>query len=229
MKKGDNGPRDVGGKALIVGGMFAAAWGVAVGSTGGVVAGAALLVGGIILITGGGARGDSGGGVGQGSGSGDSGGGLGTGCFGAGTSIVLSSGSRAIERVEIGNIVVSRHEHKEVLKEQRVTQTRAHYVLSTLLISFTNGEELVTTRQQRFCIKGEGFVPASKLRPGSTIKCAEGEVTIKRVERRNGETEIYNLQVDEYQTYFVGRNSVWVHALKINEPDDDDDFDPDGP
>jgi ATP-dependent 26S proteasome regulatory subunit len=125
--------------------------------------------------------------------------------------------------VEIGNIVVSRHENKEVLKEQRVSQTQAHYVLSTLLISFTNGEELVTTKQQRFCIKGEGFVPASKLRPGSIIKCAEGEVTIKRVERRNGETKIYNLQVDEYQTYFVGRNSVWVHALKINKPDDEDD------
>jgi pretoxin HINT domain-containing protein len=213
--------------------MLAAAAGVALGSTGLVVLGAVLLAGGIILITGGRAQGDSGGGVGEGSGSsgdsgGDSGGGLGTGgCFGAGTSVVLSSGSRAIERVEIGNIVVSRHENKEVLKEQRVSQTQAHYVLSTLLISFTNGEELVTTRQQRFCIKGEGFVPASKLRPGSIIKCAEGEVTIKRVERRNGETEIYNLQVDEYQTYFVGRNSVWVHALKINEPpDDDDDFDP---
>jgi Pretoxin HINT domain len=239
MKKNGGGGgtnwADAGGKAAIVIGMGAAAGGAAVASlgmvgigTGALAVGAVLIIGGIIaVVAGGGASGSSGGGIGSpvsaGAGGGSDTGGAGgtpgeTGCFAAGTFVTLGDGSRkAIEMVNVGDLVLSQREDGGALGVQRVAHIWEHTVQRTLLLNFRNGEQLETTKEHRFHVDGGGFVAAGKLRPGAALNTPAGNMVLRGAKERNATTQVYNLEVEKFHTYFVGDNLVWVHNKKDTE------------
>ena len=236
MKKNGGGGTnwaDAGGKAAIVVGMGAAAGGAAAASlgavgigTGALVVGSVLIIGGIIaVVAGGGARGSSGGGIGSpvgagAGGSSDTGGGppSETGCFAAGTFVTLGDGSRkAIESVNVGDLVLSQREDGGALGAQRVAHIWEHTVQRTLFLNFRNGEQLETTKEHRFHVDGGGFVAAGRLRPGAALNTPVNNVVLRGAKERNATTQVYNLEVENFHTYFVGDNLVWVHNKKDTE------------
>jgi|GEM_PF-3449929 pretoxin HINT domain-containing protein len=227
MKK-DDGGTDFGkvGVGLTVGaGMGMAALGVAYEVTPVLVVGAIVLGVGIGFAAAGiGARGSSGGassGSNTGSSS-DSAGGIPSGCFVAGTLVTLGNGSRkAIETVDVGDLVLSQREDGGALGAQRVSHIWEHTVQRTFLLNFSNGEQLETTKEHRFHVDGGGFVPAGRLRPGAALNTPVNNLVLRGAEERNATTQVYNLEVENFHTYFVGDNLVWVHNKKDTEGEGD--------
>ena len=71
----------------------------------------------------------------------------------------------------------------------------------------TEGDEIRSTQGHRWWVSGKGWVMAADLEPGMNLHTASGTVRIKAV-REDGEKPTFNLVVDEYHTYFVGKDRV---------------------
>ncbi len=84
-----------------------------------------------------------------------------------------------------------------------------------------NGEEIVTTYDHPFYVKGKGFVNAEQLWIGAELVDNNGNtLLVEKIYREELDNEIvtvYNFQVDEYHTYFVGDTSVLVHNADYNQ------------
>jgi hypothetical protein len=193
-------------------------------------AGAAVIVGVAAITIG--ERGSSGGGIGPpvGAGASDgsdsssdsSGGPPSVPCFAAGTLVTLGDGSRkAIETVELGDLVLSQREDGGALGAQRVSRIWEHTVQRTLLLNFSNGEQLETTKEHRFHVDGGGFVSAGRLRPGAAFNTPVNNLVLRGAKERNATTQVYNLEVENFHTYFVGDNLLWVHNKKDKEGEGD--------
>jgi Pretoxin HINT domain len=161
--------------------------------------------------------------AGQQAGSGSSGDGNGGdgngGCFAEGTPVLLADGARkAIEQVEAGDCVLSRHEGTGEIAEQPVMRKWIHQRKPTLTLRLSDGSAIETTRVHPFFVKGKGFVAAGALQPGLCLMThAETPLAIVSIDRHAQASDVYNLAVANFHTYFVGDGAVWVHN-KENEP-----------
>ena len=139
-----------------------------------------------------------------------------------GTLVTLGDGSRkAIETVDVGDLVLSQREDGGALGAQRVSRIWEHTVRRTLLLNFSNGEQLETTKEHRFHVNGGGFVPAGRLRPGAAFNTPVNNLVLRGTKERNTTAQVYNLEVENFHTYFVGDNLVWVHNKKDTEGEGD--------
>ena len=207
----------IGGGVIIAAGVIAATIGAGRGSSG---AGSETGSAGGETGSAGGETGSAGsetgsaGGEGAGSETGSAGG-EGAPCFAAGTLVTLGDGSRkAIETVHVGDLVLSQREDGGALRAQRVSHIWEHTVQRTLLLNFSNGEQLETTKEHRICVEGGGFVSAGRLRPGAALNTPANNVVLRDAKERSATTQVYNLEVENFHTYFVGDNLVWVHNKK---------------
>ena len=79
---------------------------------------------------------------------------------------------------------------------------------------FFNGEELVTTTNHPFYVPKLGWTSAIKLRAGDILVLSNGEyVVVEAVQHEILESpvKVYNFEVEDFHTYFVGESSVLVH------------------
>ena len=89
-----------------------------------------------------------------------------------------------------------------------------------------NGEEVVTTDNHPFYVQGRGFIEAGRLLVGDKLVSVNGEnlfVEEHNIELTEEPVEVYNFNVDDAHTYFVGENAVWVHnaECKPRQPKSD--------
>ena len=82
---------------------------------------------------------------------------------------------------------------------------------ATLVLTFSNGETVETTREHPFYVVGRGFVAAGELGIGTSIVTRAGP-TVQVASSVAGEAQtVYNFEVADYHTYFVGQSALWVH------------------
>ena len=62
---------------------------------------------------------------------------------------------------------------------------------------------------------------AGKLRPGVAFNTPVNNLVLRAAKERNATTQVYNLEVENFHTYFVGDNLVWVHNKKDTEGEGD--------
>jgi hypothetical protein len=77
-----------------------------------------------------------------------------------------------------------------------------------------NGEEIVTTVDHPFYVQGRGFINAGNLLIGDKLVSVNGEDLVIEeffIEETAEPVDVYNFQVEDYHTYFVGDCAVWVH------------------
>ena len=134
-------------------------------------------------------------------------------CFTAGTPVVMADGhTKAIEKVRIGDLVLSRDAVTGRTQAKKVVQLFQHQTKQTLLLHFRGGATIETTPTHPFYVQGKGFVPAGQLAVGTSIVTRAGpNVILERVERRSKEITVYNFEVQDFHTYFVGEDALWVH------------------
>jgi hypothetical protein len=88
------------------------------------------------------------------------------------------------------------------------TYVRAN--VPTLNLRFGN-EVISTTSEHPFYVEGKGFVKAGELGEGNSIVTRAGpRLKLDKVVAQNAAT-VYNLNVEDFHTYFVGTSGLWVH------------------
>ena len=134
-------------------------------------------------------------------------------CFVEGTLVTTADGFKPIEEIEVGDEVLSEDETTGEVSIKKVTQT---YVNETdeLVHIRVNGETISATPSHPFYVYKFGWTLAGSLKAGDVLVLSNGElVTVEWVQHELLESpiKVYNFEVEDYHTYFVGENGVFVH------------------
>ena len=101
----------------------------------------------------------------------------------------------------------------KVLLQKTVLETYIREV-TTLVHLTVNGEEIVTTVDHPFYVKNQGFIKAGELIVGDELLDVNGNVLLVEnfdVELTDEPTKVYNFLVEDFHTYYVGKNGILVH------------------
>ena len=154
-------------------------------------------------------------------------------CFVAGTLVWTAEGSKPIEAILAGDLVVSADEnrHQTVLKPVTRLFKRTAPQILRLSLENANGtvETLGTTPEHPFHVPSRGFVGAKHLYPGDLVTSGArvaqkplllasskengpaGFLKVKALSIGDRASTVYNFEVAETHTYFVGQERAWVH------------------
>lgn len=152
------------------------------------------------------------------------------GCFVAGTSVMTEAGPRPIETIAVGTTVLTRDQLGGELEWRPVLRTFVHDVhapLVRLTVATAEGVEdtLVATANHPLQSDERGWVAAGELVPGRDhLLDADGErLAVLDGETLSSNERVYNFEVEEAHTYYVGRLRVWAHndCTKLQPPSAD--------
>ena len=145
----------------------------------------------------------------------------GSACFIAGTLIKTDDGSVPIEQIAVGDLVWAWDEGTGNTELKPVVETYINEA-DELIHLFVNGEEIITTSEHPFYSPAKGWTVASRLCVGDILVLATREyVLVEQIyhEFLETPTTVYNFQVDDNHTYFVGCAGILVHnACRPSSP-----------
>jgi A nuclease of the HNH/ENDO VII superfamily with conserved WHH/Pretoxin HINT domain len=82
-----------------------------------------------------------------------------------------------------------------------------------------DGEVISTTEEHPFWVPDRGWVEAEDLAVGSWLQLSDGTVVdVDKIEKREGEFEVYNFKVEDFHTYFVSDLGLLVHNAEYSGP-----------
>jgi hypothetical protein len=130
-------------------------------------------------------------------------------CFGAGTPVRTADGSRPIESIQVGDLVLSQDEATGSLAYRPVVAVH-HNPPSTTFDVTIGGETVVSSEFHRFWVAGRGWVMALDLRVGDSIRALGRTAEVEAIEE--GQVQpVYNLDVADHRSFFVGKLGALVH------------------
>ena len=142
-------------------------------------------------------------------------------CFAAGTLIATANGLIPIEDIQPGNFVWATNPETGETELKPVVQLFRNETDEWVHVT-VNGEEIVCTSEHPFYSPVKGWTAACQLRAGDILVLVNGEyVVVEQVQHEileNPETT-YNFEVDDFHTYYVGKESVLVHNLCVKQVD----------
>jgi len=140
----------------------------------------------------------------------------------AGTPVLLSDGTtKPIEKIEVGDEVYARpHDNPtgELIKGKVVrTFVNRKDVWSLAMGNPASGKTLTVrgTAEHPFYVQNQGWTPLGELREGDQLTSSTGEtMNVLSKEHHSEPVEVYNFEVEDAHTYYVGESqeqSVLVH------------------
>ncbi|MFZ6654028.1 polymorphic toxin-type HINT domain-containing protein [Undibacterium sp. TJN19] len=140
-------------------------------------------------------------------------------CFDEGTFVWTKHGLVEIQFLEPGLEVLSRDEKTGEIAYRKILKFFEHFDkrICDLVIQNQNEEVefIYATEEHPFWVEGIGWATVSALQLGQRLKLATGAsatiIDLKKTERK---TTVYNLEVEEFHTYFVGLFGALVHNAK---------------
>ena len=144
-------------------------------------------------------------------------------CFVAGTLVESERGLLPIEEIEVGDLVWSRSDEtgEEGWKPvSRTFITQRQVVLDLDLIEADGDrQELLVTPEHPFW-KEIGWAPVGTLLVGDSVWARDGWATVASLTHSEQMETVYNLEVADFNTYFVGRGGVWAHNQCWRTPEE---------
>lgn len=137
-------------------------------------------------------------------------------CFVAGTPVWTQAGPVAIENIKIGDLVLSQNPHTGELNYLPVLDTTVTPQSSTIRF-VVNEETLTTTRGHRLWVANKGWRMAKTIEAGNPLVVVGGLAEVQSATPAE-KADVYNLEVGEFHTYFVGKNRVLVHDNTCPQP-----------
>ncbi|MDI7191618.1 polymorphic toxin-type HINT domain-containing protein, partial [Leptospira santarosai] len=128
-------------------------------------------------------------------------------CFVSGTLVLTGTGLKAIDRVEVGDEVLSFNPETKDQSLKSVVRLFRNENTELLKIKFGEGEEVRTTAGHRFFTENRGFVLACELSTKDILLDKAGErISIHSIvkETHKEKIPVFNFEVEEYHTYYVG-------------------------
>ena len=134
----------------------------------------------------------------------------GGGCFVAGTLVHTPSGPVAIEHITKGQRVLAFNSDCDIVTAN-VLETHEHDNHDLLKLQFW-GEELMTTPNHWFYIDDlNAFQYAGKLNIDQPLRDMNGGIRPVEYIGHAGKGKVYNLTVNQYHTFLVGKHGIFVH------------------
>ncbi|MET7455137.1 ricin-type beta-trefoil lectin domain protein [Streptomyces sp. NPDC005574] len=137
--------------------------------------------------------------------------------FPGGTEVVLADGSRkAIREVRYGDLLLATDPATGRTLGEPVTRTFSHLTEDLLVVTLDDGGRLTSTPGHRFYVTGRGWILASELRDGDSLRTTDGTLrTVAAVRDRNvsARRTVYDLTVSGLHTFYAvaGSTPVLVH------------------
>lgn len=134
----------------------------------------------------------------------------GGGCFVSGTKVLMADGTlKNIEDIKIGEYVLTRSSQTDSkLVKAKVLKI---YVADEGGYLIINGDLKVTANHIMWV--NNTWKEAGSIQVGDTLVNNQGkQVVVSSVEWQRGKVSVYNLEIENYHTYFA--NGVWVHNDK---------------
>jgi hypothetical protein len=148
-------------------------------------------------------------------------------CFATGTLVHTKGGLKPIEEVRVGDLVLSypddhrtpdrfRSEDEYTYKKvTRVFVTDDQPLHRLIVSNLASGdrETLYVTGNHPFYCNGTGWTPVSKMRRAGDVleNFRFGNLIVYRNYPDAGSGKVYNFEVEDFHTYYVGKEGVWVH------------------
>ncbi len=134
-------------------------------------------------------------------------------CFTEDTLVYASQGYCPINEICRGDYIYSKQEGmaEAALKEvKEIFCTGAHTIYHLWL---GGREEIKTTAYHPVYIEAQGWVPAINLQEGDIAETMDGLVQITKIVKVRHEepVPVYDLQVKDWESYFVGKAQLYVH------------------
>ncbi len=136
-------------------------------------------------------------------------------CFGAGTPVRTIDGTKLIEEVQRGDLVLAQDTTSGALSYQPVLAAFHNPPSATLRVKLDD-EVIVATGIHRFWKAGKGWVMARDLKAGDPVRLLGGVAAVRSVEA-NPTQPVFNLEVAEGRSFFVGRLGALVHDNTLVE------------
>jgi Pretoxin HINT domain len=148
-------------------------------------------------------------------------------CFAAGTLVRTKEGLKNIEKIEIGEWVLSypgdqtrpgrpRQEHEHTYREVKKLFAYEDELISHITVfDLAAGikEIIKVSGSHPIYEKDSGWQPASQAKFGNAFEnAAFGNLLVTRVKHEVERAWVYNIEVDEFQTYYAGSLGVWVRC-----------------
>ncbi|MDZ8070038.1 MAG: putative Ig domain-containing protein [Nostoc sp. DedQUE08] len=136
-------------------------------------------------------------------------------CFVAGTEILTTEGIKNIEDIKVGDWVIA--DDPTTPGEIEARQVTDTFVRKTtaLVDLYVDGEVISTTGEHPFWTPDKGWVEAKDLQVGSLLQTEDGRIIdVDRIEKREGQFEVYNFSVEEFHTYYVSELGILVHNAR---------------
>ena len=137
--------------------------------------------------------------------------------FDASTLVTTKNGLKRIDQVSVNELVLAKDEKtgeigwKQV--EDRYVNNYKERVLLTLEAADGTREQIISNRIHPFFVKNKGWKQADELKAGDDVATSKEGIWAIVAATKIVDTPLraYNLHVDGYHTYFVGKTQAWVH------------------
>ena len=137
-------------------------------------------------------------------------------CFGAGTLVRTLDDTSPIENLRAGDLVLTQAPKTGELKYQPIVTAYHNPPNATLRIEL-DSETIVATGIHRFWKAGRGWVMARELKAGDALRTLGGLAVVKSVEKEQVQP-VFNLQVADGESFFVGQAGVLAHDNSLVNP-----------
>jgi hypothetical protein len=137
----------------------------------------------------------------------------GAGCFIAGTLVLTETGYMPIEDIRCGDYVYAKSVLTGEQGLKRVIGTFAHLRDSLIRVGL-NGMVIETTDIHPFWVENAGWTRASNLVQGDSLELYSGDnqtVTLLEAYTAASDVKVYNIEVEEWNTYYVSDLGILVH------------------
>jgi len=127
-------------------------------------------------------------------------------CFDGATTVWTPSGALPISQLSVGDEVLAWDHKASAVVPKRILQVHRHTADHTRKLG-----ELRTTDNHPFLIEGDHWVPVGALIAEDRVRSMNGLEALGPTERINGDVEVWNVEVEDLHTYFVGERKLLVH------------------
>ena len=132
-------------------------------------------------------------------------------CFPAGTKVHTQWGLADIEKLEVGVPILTYNEETGEQEYKKVKRVMRRMTRRMCALELSNGTTIEVTPEHRFFCNGE-WIPIEELNVNDTLKLKDNSIVV--IENKiifPTFVEVYNLEIEDNENYYVTEEGVLVH------------------